>query len=245
MFCLPVPIRDRIYPKPIALITIAILDGLLLLPVLGGNQRQLYTLAAFVPAHATLLGFFGGMFLHGGVWHYAGNMWFLWIFGRKIEARTGPFVFTLIYLACGVCGQLLYWLCNPHSPVPLVGASGAISGIAGVYFVAFPQDAFNLHIYLGWFKVKTWATTARSAVGAWFLEQFVLGILTGFVHLSSIAFMAHVGGFLGGTAFAYLLGAPKVDHTALPEVEGDLSEDRDLLEDNEAEPSDLTTLKLS
>ena len=140
MFCFPVPHDKFETGTPWVIVGVAVLDALLLTPVLGAGAQPFLMQYGFTPSHATLLTFFTGMFLHVGLWHYLGNMLFFWIFGRKVEATLGHLKFGMAFVACGVGGQLLYWLLDIHSTVPCVGASGAISGIAGIYFVLFPKD---------------------------------------------------------------------------------------------------------
>jgi membrane associated rhomboid family serine protease len=239
LFCLPVP-KDKFQTStPWVLITIAVLDALLLVPVFTAQGLAFFQHYAFNPAHPTLLTLISAIFLHVGLWHYIGNMWFLWIFGRKVECTLGPFRFAGLYLLCGVGGQLLHLLLNLHSTIPLVGASGAISGIAGFYFVLFPHDRFNLHLYLGWWRIKTIDTMTRSAVGAWLGEQLLLGLLTRFAPFSGVAFWAHVGGFAVGATAGALYHA-RVPVSARPEIPliG-------FAEDQEKEqPSDIIQLKL-
>jgi membrane associated rhomboid family serine protease len=167
-------------------------------------------------------------------------MWFLWIFGRKVECTLGPLRFAALYLLCGIGGQLLHLLFNLHSNIPLVGASGAISGIAGTYFVLYPHDRFNLHLYFGWWRIKTIDATTRSAVGAWIGEQALLALLTQVAQFSSVAFWAHVGGFAVGAAAGsiYHSFVPQNQRPSMPLIalEG---------EDTEEQPSNLTTLKLN
>ena len=152
----------------------------------------------FVPAHPHWSTAFFAMFLHAGWWHLIGNMWFLWMFGRHVEVEVGSVAFLGLYLICGVCGQGLHHAFNAQSTIPLVGASGAISGVAGLYYVLFPNSKFDLDVYLGWWHIKTIETRTRGAVGAWIGEQIVLGALTSISHFSSTAFWAHVGGFSAG-----------------------------------------------
>jgi len=203
MFCLPVPHDKFEVPTPWAIYGIAFVDLLLLVPVLDGDPGFIARYG-FVAAHPTVLTFFTAIFLHIGIWHYVGNMFFFWMFGRKIEATLGHLTFLLAFLLSGVGGQLLYWALDLHAAVPCVGASGAISGIAGLYLVMYPMDRFDLHLYLGWWRVKTIESDARVAVSVWIAEQFVLGVIAAFGVLSTVAFWAHVGGFATGAALGAL-----------------------------------------
>lgn len=240
MFCLPVP-KDKFQTStPWVIGTIAILDAILLLPLYVGDKVAFFTRFAFTPSHPTLLTLISALFLHVGLLHYVGNMWFLWIFGRKVECTLGSLRFAGLYLLCGVGDQLLHLLLNLHSSIPLVGASGAISGIAGFYFVLFPHDRFNLHLYFGWWRIAKIDTTTRSAVGAWIGEQTLLGLITRVAQFSSVAFWAHVGGFAvgAGVGAIYHSRVPEAERPPIPLValEG---------EDTEEQPSNLTTLKLN
>lgn len=120
-------------------------------------------------------------------------------------------MFLPVYLVCGLGADGLHWLLNQHSTVPCVGASGAISGIAGTYLVLFPKSKFDLVIYFRWTKLKTYHTRATAAVMAWFGEQFLLGLLTQALGTGGIAYWGHVGGFATGAVIGgvFLLLVPK------------------------------------
>ena len=138
------------------------------------------------------------MFLHKGIFHFIGNMFFLWMFGYRLENTFGRWAFALIYLICGLGAVSLHYLFNRASTVPCVGASGAISGIMGCYFVLFPKSRFDLEVFLLRFHVASIPTYTHGAIGIWLAEQTILGLLTQTVHFSSTAFWAHVGGFATG-----------------------------------------------
>ena len=240
MFCLPIP-RDKFETRtPWVLVTIAIVDALLLVPLFTSFRLAFFARYAFVPDHPSLVTAFTAIFLHVGLWHYVGNMWFFWIFGRKIETVLGHLRFAVIYLICGLGGQFLHLLFNLHSTMPVVGASGAISGIAGIYFILFSQDRFYLHLYLGYWRVKTIETITRSAVGAWIGEQILLGLFTHVSGYASVAFWAHVGGFAcGAAAGAVYLSRVPVESRLQPAITGSIDDD------TREKESGLTTLNLS
>ncbi len=219
------------------------MNGLLLLPVLVGGPGASIWRYAFVPGRPTLTTLVSATFLHVGLWHYLGNMWFLWIFGRRVECALGHLRFAVAYLLCGVGGQLFHLLFNLHSLQPCVGASGAISGVAGLYFALFPQDRFHLHLYLGWFRVRTIASTTRGAVGAWVGEQVLLGLLTRIGPFASVAFWAHVGGFATGVAagFLYLRYVPRAALPGMPLLDSTEDGAQGM---GQQQPTDLTPLKL-
>lgn len=173
---------------------------LLLLTSFVGSQQVLFSTYGFVPSHPHLSTAITSMFLHVGFWHLFGNMWFLWMFGCQVERAFGYWLFCFVYLFCGLGGSFLHYLLNSTSILPCVGASGAISGIAGCFFILFPRAKFDLVFYLGWATLKTVHTGTHVAVGAWILEQALLGLLSLKFHSLSIAFWAHVGGFAVGLA---------------------------------------------
>jgi rhomboid family protein len=158
----------------------------------------------YIPSQPQLLTVFSSMFLHSGLWHLLGNMFFLWMFGNRVENMLGSWLFIPVYLACGIGALYLHAAFNQESTLPCVGASGAISGIAGIYFLLFPKAEFDLIFYLGWFKLGSVQARTHAAVGAWIGEQILLGLLTQVEHFSSVAFWAHVGGFGMGLAMAGL-----------------------------------------
>jgi len=171
---------------------------LLVLTWLDGPTDALFMKYGFIPAHPQLSTAFTSMFLHAGFWHLFGNMWFLWMFGNKVENILGRWLFCLVYLACGLGGNLLHYLFNTTSTIPCVGASGAISGIAGCFFVLYPKANFDLVFYFRFWALKTIHTYTSVAVGAWIAEQALLGLLSLELKSFSVAFWAHVGGFAVG-----------------------------------------------
>lgn len=121
-------------------------------------------------------------------------MWFLWMFGNKVEEMLGGWIFFPVYRVSGFAGDLLHYLFNTTSAIPCVGASGAISGIAGCFFVLYPRANFELIFYFRIWELKTIHTYTSVAVGAWIAEQTVLGLLSMKLQSFSVAFWAHVGG---------------------------------------------------
>ncbi|HWA88469.1 MAG TPA: rhomboid family intramembrane serine protease [Rhizomicrobium sp.] len=138
------------------------------------------------------------MFLHGGFWHIAGNLLYLWIFGNNIEEAMGHFRYTLFYLASGIAAALTMGLMDPSSQVPMVGASGAISGVLGAYMLLYPRARVRVLVPIGIIPVIFWIR-AVWVVGIWFLLQLLSAAYTG-ASDSGVAFWAHVGGFIAGLA---------------------------------------------
>lgn len=141
---------------------------------------------------------FSSMFLHGGLFHLGGNMLYLWIFGDNIEDGLGHFRFLVFYLLAGVVAAYSHALAEPGSQVPMIGASGAISGVLGAYLMMFPRARVHTLIFLGFF-LQVVRVPALIVIGFWAIIQFINGIITkGLLGQGGIAWFAHVGGFLFG-----------------------------------------------
>lgn len=147
------------------------------------------------PADYAVVPVFTSMFLHAGWLHLLGNMLFLYIFGDNVEDRLGHFRYLITYLLCGVGASLAHLIFNLHSHVPTVGASGAIAGVLGAYFVLFPSARV-----LTWFGFFVLWLPAWLVLGYWFVLQFLNGAATTLStsRPSPVAFWAHVGGFITG-----------------------------------------------
>jgi membrane associated rhomboid family serine protease len=146
------------------------------------------------PAWTTL---FSSMFLHGGWLHLIGNMWFLWVFGNNIEDSTGKLRFLAFYLLTGIAAALAQVAVNPASPIPMVGASGAISGVMGAYIVLYPRVRVHMLVFLGIFITRI-QVPAFLMLGYWFLLQLLGGLPTLQDESGGVAFWAHAGGFVAG-----------------------------------------------
>lgn len=160
----------------------------------------------FVPPVLTLI---TSMFLHGGIGHIIGNMWFLWLFGDNIEDTIGHFRFLTFYFVCGIAAGAVHIALDPNSTIPTIGASGAISGVLGGYIVLFPKIRIRTLITLGFF-FDVIRVPAIFFLGLWFLTQAMgwLGPQTG------VAFAAHIGGFVAGVLYTLLLTKPSRDSLA-------------------------------
>ncbi len=145
-------------------------------------------------------GIFTSMFLHAGWLHLGGNMLYLWVFGDNIEDKLGHLRYIFFYLICGVASTALYVYVDPHSTVPTIGASGAISGILGAYILFFPKakilTLIPIFIFLQFIELP-----AIVVIGLWFVLQFFSGLASlGYQTAGSggIAWWAHIGGFVAG-----------------------------------------------
>ena len=166
-----------------------------LVPAVLFGHLELQEALARVPASATL---FTSMFMHGGWGHLLGNLLYLWIFGNNIEDRFGHLRFLLFYLLCGVAAAFAQALPDPTSQVPMVGASGAISGVLGAYLLLFPQARVLVVIPIGLYPY-TVRLPALVVLGFWFLLQLISQMASE-PGQGGVAFRAHIGGFVAGMA---------------------------------------------
>ncbi len=215
-----IPLRDSIPSSrtPSLCYVIIILNVLVffLELAMGPQLDEFIRVFGFVPRNfflnlghgnlpASLIPIFTSMFLHGGWLHLIANMWTLYIFGDNVEDTLGRVKFLMLYLGSGVAGCLAQLLSGPYSPIPLVGASGAIAGVMGAYFSLFPAARVLTLIPVLFFVVIE--VPAYVFLGLWFLLQFVSGafsILGARAHVG-VAFWADVGGFAAGFLLLRLL----------------------------------------
>jgi membrane associated rhomboid family serine protease len=141
------------------------------------------------------------MFMHGGWLHLGGNMLFLWIFGDNVEHRAGPIPYLLAYLAAGLVGSLAQTFSDPTSPIPSLGASGAISGVLGAYLVLFPRNRVTAFVFRFLVQVP-----ALAAIGMWIALQ-VISSLADPTGAGGVAYLAHIGGFVAGVVTGLLFRA--------------------------------------
>ena len=161
-----------------------------------------------IPTWGTLV---TSMFIHGGLLHLAGNMMFLWVFGGNLEARLGHVKYLGFYFVTGVAATLCHWVVEPASPIPLVGASGAIAGVMGAYLMLYPRNRINSLVIF--YLITVIRLSAFWLLGFWFLLQLVQALLAfGVSAQVSVAFWAHVGGFVAGVViisiYKLLTGQP-------------------------------------
>jgi membrane associated rhomboid family serine protease len=164
------------------------------------GQAQLPRQLQIVPAWATV---FTSMFLHGGWLHIGGNMLYLWIFGKGVEAALGPGRYLVLYLICGVIAALTQAFVDPTSEVPMIGASGAIAGVLGAYLLLFPRS--NVVVFF-WIIIIFRLITVPAVIllGLWFLLQLI-SAASASPGEPGVAVWAHVGGFIAGMALVMIL----------------------------------------
>ncbi|HKU90301.1 MAG TPA: rhomboid family intramembrane serine protease [Steroidobacteraceae bacterium] len=168
------------------------------IPAVLMGRETLPAELALVPVPATIL---TSMFLHGGFLHLAGNMLYLWIFGNNIEDAMGHVRFLVFYLLCGVAAVYAQALPNAGSIVPMIGASGAISGVLGAYLLLYPRARVLLGLPLGFLIVQLGRFPAGWVLVAWFVMQLLMGGMNApraAQDAGGVAFGAHIGGFVAG-----------------------------------------------
>jgi membrane associated rhomboid family serine protease len=208
-----IPLRDTLSSKNYPVVNTAII-GLnvlvyLIQMTLGRQAEQFIYIYGLVPARYSvphiasyfstgqqLFSLFSFMFLHGGFWHLLGNMWSLYIFGDNIEDRLGSLRYLLFYLLCGLTSGLSHLLLNLNSNVPTIGASGAIAGVMGAYFLLFPKARILTLIPILFIPFFI-EIPAYFFLGIWFLLQF-LSAAGSYGSAGGIAWWAHIGGFISG-----------------------------------------------
>ena len=211
-----IPLRDVIPSRTtpfvtlglIALNTIVFLHQLTLGPGVEAFVRGF----GLVPAEFSWAAVVTSMFLHGGVLHFGGNMLYLWIFGDNVEDRMGHGRFVVFYLLCGAAAALAQTLADPSSAVPMVGASGAIAGVMGAYFVLYPRSRIVTLVPI-FFFIQILEVPAIFFLGVWFLLQFASGLgslaRAAGEPAGGIAFWAHVAGFAAGVVAVALFKRPE------------------------------------
>lgn len=170
------------------------------IPAVLTGQAELAADLALVPPAATV---FTSMFLHGGFMHLAGNMLYLWVFGDNVEERMGHGRFIAFYLVCGVAAAFAQVLPTPDAQVPMIGASGAISGVLGAYLCLFPHARVMVLVPVG-FVLQMIRLPAVWVLGLWFVIQLVSSLVSEQGE-GGVAFRAHLGGFVAGLVLGPLM----------------------------------------
>ena len=208
-----IPIRDNVPSRtlPIVNTTIIVVNAVVFVYEWVLPEQELRSFIhqfALIPGYFTGMPFedvlrtqwwrpFTSMFMHGGWLHVIMNMWALWIFGDNVEDRIGHVTYVFFYLVCGLAAAVAHIFMSKGSPVPTLGASGAVAGIMGAYLMLYPRA--KVYTLVPFFILTIIPIPAFIYLGIWFLLQLQSGILTwGHEHLAGIAFWAHAGGFAAG-----------------------------------------------
>lgn len=209
-----IPIRDAIRSRsfPVVNITFIVINLIVWIFQLSlGSRGEAFILHyGVVPVRffwglhndlaAAIIPIFTSMFLHGGWLHVLGNMWFLHVFGDNVEDRVGHLNYILFYLLCGIVAAMAQTLMNPRSPIPMVGASGAIAGVLGAYFLLFPHSRIltliPIFIFIQFVEIPAFIFLIL-----WFLLQFLMGTVS--VSEGGVAWWAHIGGFVAGLILVF------------------------------------------
>lgn len=218
-----IPIRDDnpTNTTPVITISLIIINVVAFLYelTLGSEHavKAFFTDFAIVPAEFRMTdpgGYFSiitSMFLHGSLLHLVGNMLYLWIFGNNIEDSVGHFRFVAFYFLSGIAAGMAHLLSAPDSMIPTIGASGAVSGVLGAYFLLFPHARVLALIPFG-FYWETVAVPAGFLLVFWFFMQIASGWATLGVEAGGVAWWAHVGGFIAGCALIPMMKKPRVHY---------------------------------
>ncbi|MEE9565993.1 MAG: rhomboid family intramembrane serine protease [Desulfobacteria bacterium] len=178
------------------------LDGFIKIYGLVPARYSIPQIAAYFTTGQQVLSFLTFMFLHGGFLHLLGNVWFLYIFGDNVEDRLGHFRYLVFYLLCGLASGISHLVINWHSMIPTIGASGAIAGVMGAYFILYPRakvlTLVPIFIFFQFIELP-----AFLFLGVWFLFQF-LSAAGASAQAGGIAWWAHIGGFVFGVIFLKL-----------------------------------------
>ena len=176
--------------------------------VSSAAEREFIYRFGFIPANFSIITVFTSMFLHGGISHIMGNMWFLWVFGDNVEGVLGHVKFAVFYIICGLAATMSQLFVDPSSTIPMVGASGAIAGVLGMYMIRFPHARVHVFAFIIIF-FTTFRIPAMFVLGFWFFNQLTNGLGSlGFDTTGGVAWFAHIGGFISGVmlnqAFKYI-----------------------------------------
>ncbi|RJR21389.1 MAG: rhomboid family intramembrane serine protease [Nitrospiraceae bacterium] len=207
-----IPYKDDNPTRHFPILTIALITANIIVFIFqilspSGSQKIAYTYGAIPlslltfdtaqPLHP-LLTIFTSMFMHGGLLHLGSNMLYLWIFGNNIEDKLGYVKFIIFYLLCGGIAAFAHAFANPASTIPMIGASGAVSGILGAYILLFPHARVHTLVFFIFF-VQVVRLPAIIVIGFWIGIQFINGMIShGTAAHGGIAWFAHIGGFVSG-----------------------------------------------
>jgi membrane associated rhomboid family serine protease len=207
-----IPLRDVIPSRTFPFINIAIIvintaAFFFELSVSNAGFQPFLRTFALVPATFAWSALLTSMFIHGGWLHFLGNMLYLWIFGDNVEDRLGHARYLVFYLACGTAAGIAHVYMNPSSMIPTLGASGAIAGVMGAYFVLYPHSRILTLVPLFIFYMRVIEVPAILFLGIWFIIQFLSGAVSAGGEAGGVAVWAHVAGFLVGVVWVLIFRA--------------------------------------
>jgi membrane associated rhomboid family serine protease len=207
-----IPLRDVIPSRTFPFINISLIVAnalafILELSMSDAGFEPFLRAFALVPRHFSWTTVFTSMFIHGGWLHFLGNMLYLWIFGDNVEDRLGHARYLVFYLLCGTAAAVAHVLMNPGSALPTLGASGAIAGVMGAYFVLYPHSRILTLVPIFIFYVRIFEVPAIVFLGIWFIIQFLSGAATVGVESGGVAVWAHVAGFVTGVGWVLVFRA--------------------------------------
>lgn len=209
------PLSDSIKSPRIAFLNILFIGVTVFVfiqQITAPNQEAFIQAYALIPSLIdfnnvySLFPFVSAIFLHGGFLHIISNMWFLWVFGDNVETHMGWFFYPLLYLVSGIAGNAVQYFVMPDSSIPMLGASGAVAGVLGAYYVLFPHSRIKTVVPVFGF-VSVAEIPAGFMLGYWFVLQIISGAasLPFSGETGGVAFWAHVGGFVTGVIAGNML----------------------------------------
>ena len=191
--------------SPVVTTAIIVLNGLVFLLELMGRDafvQRWSVIPADIVAGQHWITILTAMFMHAGWMHILGNMVFLWAFGPEVEDAMGRIQYLAFYLLSGLVASLAQIAGMPHSTIPNLGASGAIAGVMGAFLITYPRDQIRTLVLFGWFARIT-VVPAALLIGLWFIIQLFSQVgAVATMQTGGVAYLAHVGGFIFGAAFA-------------------------------------------
>lgn len=213
-----IPLKDDVEADSFPIVNLClIIANIIVFAYTCGLPQSFYVEHCLVPsrfaAHCDLQQIstsFQSQFLHAGIFHLLGNMWFLWIFGDNVEDGLGHIEYLVFYLLCGFGGDIAHVLVHPTSTLPCLGASGAIAGVMGAYVLLYPHA--KVKVLWDDFWIWTYSWPAWVIIGEWWVLQALFGVVLS-DSSSNVGYMAHLGGFAAGMILIMLFSKRELQAT--------------------------------